>query len=336
MAASLSLLLTLLLDRQAVSSSFGCRVVEFQITSSSQPDCNPDVDGDMVVWSTGEESPVAAVQGYDLTNNQHFDISAKEYRESLPKVSGEWVVWLADQNPSIYVPENFVLAKNLRSGEERTLCSPSDDLYSLDIEGEYVVWADGDIWLYHIPTESITQVTSSGYNDEPSVGWPWVVWRHQDVGAHIQAYNISTTEVLTVTFGLDENAPDVWNGIVVWGESTPLPIGGRNIFGLDLNTSERFTITHNSELNNRPRLSDNMVVWSTYGSANGDNVYAYKLATGETISITTPATVDQAPSVSGSVVVWQRYNNEPDDWNVYGARVYSHSIFLPIVLRGQG
>jgi hypothetical protein len=325
----LGFLLAMIYIRPSLGLPLDHRIVEFQITTSTQIDANPDVDGNVVVWRTG--STYGNIYGYNLISEEYFVVSARaRIHESIPKVSGQWVVWTGDFES--------VFARNLETGEERTIVSSTcaQCIYSLDISGDYIVWADGDVWLYHIPTQVITQVTSDlGYQDYPAVGPPWVVWRNQDNGTHIRGYDIDTTEIMTLTAGLgthSEDFPDVSNGILVWQGSTPLPLGGVNIFGMDLNTREVFTVTYNSEHNGSPRTDGNTVVWSTYGS-DSDDVFVYDITTGNITSMTSEATTDQFPSVSGSVVVWKRYDNPPLDWNIYGAHICSHSVFLPVVLR---
>jgi beta propeller repeat protein len=330
----LSSILVVICIRPAFSRWLGHRIIEFQITTSSEIDYNPDIDGNIVVWRTGRD-----IHGYDLLSGNYFVVSAEKSYETYPRVSGDWVVWIDDRES--------VFAKNLETGEKRTIVSETCTdhcLYSLDISGDFIVWADGDVWLYHIPTQVITQVTSDypvdlGYQDYPAVGPPWVVWRNQDKGAHIRGYDIDTTEIVTLTTGLgtgNEDFPDVSNGILVWQGSTYPPMGGTNIFGMDLTTRELFTVTYNSDFNWGPRTDGDTVVWTAYSEGGGHcDVLAYDIATGHIISVTSPATSDDSPSVSGCVVVWKRYDNPPDDWNIYGAHMCMNSIFLPLVLRDE-
>jgi beta propeller repeat protein len=311
--------------------------VTFQVTYSSYPDYNPDVDGDIIVWDTiGTSSIDRDIQGYRLRTQEYFTISNRSTDEWLPRVSGDWVIWIAQTR--IGQRTTSVLAENLATKEERTIVSKNCDgcIYSLDINADYIVWADRDVWLYHIPTQTITQVTDDpDYQDYPAVDAAWVVWRNQGNGTHIRGYNIETTETITLSVGLgslSEDFPDISNGVTVWQGSTPLPMGGTNIFGKNLNTNEVFTATFNSEYNGHPRISGNTVVWSTYGSGN-DDVYGYNMETKEHFPISSSEAAEQSPSISGNVVVWRRYDHEPNDWNIYGVHLYSHAVYLPFVLR---
>lgn len=328
----LILILALAHSNQVFGLSRISRIIEFAIATSEATDSIPDVDGNIVVWMSGVGEPYYDIYGYDLLNSELFIVSDKSTQESAPKISGNWVVWIEDEQGEA---SPNIVTKNIQSDEERTIVRDNKwSIGSIAIDHDYIVWPDGlcGLWLYDIQTQVAISITDTGYNDEPAIDWPWVVWRHQDIGAWIWAYNITTTQILTLTEGADANAPDVCDDIAVWSESSPLPLGGRNIYGQDLNTSKRFTITHNSEFNNRPRIDSNIVVWSTYGSGTNDSVYAYDMASGEVISVTSLATVDQVPSISGNVVVWSRFDDWPNDWNIYGARLYSDVAFLPLVL----
>ncbi len=307
------------------------RRIEFQVTTSTYQDYNPDIDGSTIVWNTvGISSNDNDIQGYNLNTGEHLIVSNKTINEWLPRISSNWVVWIGQNKTGRAITS--VLAKDLVTGEERTVVSKTCDgcIYSLDISGNYITWADGDIWLYHIPTRTITQVTNdSVYQDYPAVDAPWVVWRNQDnpnTGIHIVGYNIDTSERITVSLETSGgDFPDISNGVVVWQHSGAL-------FGKDLSSGMTFTITNNSEYNSNPRIKGDTVVWSTYGSIN-DEVYMYNISTAETFTVTSNLKADQSPSISGNVVVWRRYDNAPNDWNIYGVRLYRFSVFLPLALR---
>jgi len=304
-----------------------------------------NVDGDIVVYHVGGRSPY--IGGYNVSTGELFyvggQVGPKElYDAEGAAISGDWVVWRANAEEGFSL-EGYIFGHNLETDETKLLTTEAhdwdrDDLGLPHISGSYVAWSDGDVWLYHIPTETVTQIADDSHaTRRVLVDYPWLAWRTQTEGpgpseAHVQMYNLRSGETTTPTAGLGDGhwAPDLAGRILTWKTSSQV------ILGLELDTSEMFTVTRGTPdwSISGPHTDGETIVWDgSEVSGRGDDVFAYDIATGETVTVTTPDTTDQNPRIDGSVLVWVRYNKARDEQDLYWTQLYRHLVYLPLVRR---
>jgi hypothetical protein len=323
-------------------AAFGAPIIaEFQVSDSTAIDYTADIDGYIVVWRT-DESYSSEIMGYDIVAERAFAITDNLAEDTLPRISGDWVIWLSEDK----YHRHSVILRNIRTDEQRIIPMGA---FGADISGDYAAFSNSDIWVYHIPSETLTQVTDDDIDQgEVSVAVPWVVWReiNPDNGltslSTIRGYNIYTHETMTLTLGegnIDECCPAVSDGVLVWQGNSLL--GGSNILAKELPSGEVFTITDKGGYGDTwvhdgtPQIDGNTVVWRRYIEDDPpiSSIYAYNLQTGALITVTGQKTGDALPRVSGEIAVWQRYDNAPRDFNIYGAWLKGRRVYMPVVYR---
>ena len=314
---------------------------EFLIAGSEFDEYNPDVDGDIVVWQTiGISAYDHNILGYRVDTQEYFSVSVDSHvDETLPRVSGEWVVWLGYSTTQGMKTQ--VLAKNIQTEEQRVVVTVSCDhcIYSFDVTGDFIVWADIDVWVYRFSTEQTTRITNDfAVQDYTAIDPPWVAWRHQPGGgnSYIYAYNMNTGQTITPTLGVGDgfgNFADISDGIMVWeGTVITYPVSVRAYFAKNLGTEEVYTMTVTTdETIWYPRISGDFVVWNSNESGN-DEIYLYDLQASKLLQVTNSTYSDQAPSVGMHTIVWRRYDDQRG-WNIYGVNLFSYSVYLPILTR---
>lgn len=318
----------LLLARIATSSSsqLQYRFAEFVIRPSEGGPA--DLDGNQVVWTYS-----GWIRGYDLATGQAWGGVPESYYATCPKISGDWVVWR--QNAAAPDGVDYsVIAMNIRTGEVRVMAADGQESSGCsDVDGDHIVWPDDDgaLWLYSISAEASTLVTNTGINGGPAIDWPWVTWSQQQSDPVIWAYNISTTEVFSLASGGCPTGVEVSDGLAVWRQDTPLPMGGRNIYGMNLDSREPFTLTYSPHYHASVHIDNPFVVWDVdYGHRS--RIYMHDLTSGGTYTVTDPIHGDRRPIVSGNVIVWQRWLGGIED-SMNGAHILGRFLYLPLVLR---
>ena len=304
----------------------------FTITRETGDYLNAQIDGDVVIWrDTGDMVPDAGIRGYNMDSEEYFTVDDGGYRVYYGVLfAGDWVVWITDTAPGSSV-ETALVMRNLRTGELRLPTHPAGVDYART-DGTYVVYqAQLGIYLYDIAAETTTQPAfGTQYWAPVVVEAPWLTWQvSEGQTKYAQAYNISTTETLTVAVGGDARVSDICDGIAVWSANTKEPLG-RNIFGMDLETGIAFTVTQSTHWQLYPWCDGDTVVWMDYTA---ESTLGYSLSTGEVFTVTGPAYGSWASDISGQTIVGVWRPAEPKQYHVIGARLYEHGVFLPIVER---
>lgn len=301
---------------------------EFLVSPSDNPQENPDVDGDVVVWQEywldyGDYD----IFGLDLgtSGSTEFFLSWDDNQVN-PGISGSWVVFQDDQYGTD--DQDVYLADVTDSENIQTyyFVNTYDSEINPDVHGNTIVWqanagtaaspnwdilaADvtepNDPYIYYVDTVETNQQSPAIYRSrivyqdyaEFEGEYDWDIW-----SADVWMKNAVTYESVSSYIGLDEQAPAIWGDIVVWNE--PSASGDSDIYFRDLSGSgEIKTVCINPADQTNPAVSGNIVVWQDYRADNWD-IYGLNLTTGQEFAITNDLADQTNPAVSGTLVVWQ-------------------------------
>jgi beta propeller repeat protein len=124
----------------------------------------------------------------------------------------------------------------------------------------------------------------------------------------------------------DEFGARIDQDIVVWSWND-------DIYGYDLQSDQRLTITQDTAAQNSPKISGNLVIWKDDRNAAWD-IYAYNLKTGAEYRVTQQPDNIRGIDIWGNLIVWERadvglFGSTADE--IRAARLMSHFHFLPFI-----
>jgi beta propeller repeat protein len=135
-----------------------------------------------------------------------------------------------------------------------------------------------------------------------------------------------------------EQQPDTDGTYVVWSDgatkkSTSLEdrLNDYNIGGQHLFSKKDLAVTNAPNLQIRPKVWGNVVVWSDYRDAkNKDDqeagdIYMYDLSTGKEALVSNAKSAQTRPATNGRFIVWVDYRNEPDPTG-FNSDIYGYDI----------
>jgi hypothetical protein len=289
-----------------------------------------DHDGHTVVWRHG-----GWVYLYDLDTDEYSrgvnEFNPEMSKAYCPRVSGDWVVWM--NNDGGWEEYDYsIIVKNIKTGEARYLFDNERSVCCCaDIDGDYVVWSDVDerLWLYSISADSSVLITDTGKNDNTArIDWPWVVWQQQLSDPVMWAYHVTTTQQFSLTHGGFPSHAMVSDGRALWTDNTPLYV--RNIFGMNLETREPFTVTYDTLDRGYINFDSPFVVWTA--SVDGsDTIQMYDLDAKRTYTVTSTATDDRGAVVYDNMIVWRRDLHSYLGEAMWATRVYGHQSHQPMI-----
>ena len=137
------------------------------------------IDGDRLVYQEIRTAFDADVRLYDLARRRHIPLPAgvnTKRWECCPTISGDWLLFT--RGSAQVEQAQFVILRNLRTGERRTLSTlrnRNGRLSSGQISGNYVVWSRCNptpncrIVRYELTARTTTVLTTTGDVDSPSV-----------------------------------------------------------------------------------------------------------------------------------------------------------------------
>lgn len=110
----------------------------------------------------------------------------------------------------------------------------------------------------------------------------------------VQVYAVSTSFLVTNTTDTQEK-PAISNHFAVWADADSGDIKGKS-----LESGDEFVLSHSSNLQQRPDIDGNIVVWQE-----NFDVIGYNLQTGQRIEICVDGNSQSRPRVGGNFVVWE-------------------------------
>lgn len=321
-----------------------------------------DMRNSYVDGSATADKQETDIYAFNTTTREEKAVCTAAGYQADPATSGDWVVWAdarddANGNGTLDPAESDIYAYNLKTNEERPICTANSSQVSPSISGDWVVWSDArddkdgdptdadyDIYAYNMKTgEERAVCTSPGGQTAPRVSGDWVVWEdvHGDATNDIYAYNLSSREERAVcTARGRQTQPEIDGDWVVWADASDDLNGDGiadedefDIHAYNLRSAEEKTVCSASAGQMDPDISGDLVVWSD-GRGAGDNyadglsdesdIYAYELKSGEERPISTGSANQLAPSVSGGWIAWVDSRNQAmnedksyDDTDIY-------------------
>jgi beta propeller repeat protein len=219
----------------------------------------------------GSDFPVLHLVIIDLLDGSTRHYGQDEYVGGIDWIDmdGDWVVTSHD-----LIPQNTVNAINLVT-DEHVEVFPYPGHYTQNlypaIDGENIVWmhyrscCGWDLLHFDLDSRTTISITNDGtLNTEywPDVSGDWVVWNNgSSQNGDIYAYNMATTELVTVTQDADPQwYPKIDGNLLTWTDG---PSGGRDIYGFDLETRQEFPLVTGSNSQYGQAIDGNLLTQRT-------------------------------------------------------------------------
>jgi beta propeller repeat protein len=312
-----------------------------------------DVSGAVAIYGNkvakqGFDLPAEHLVIIDLLNGSTRHYGANEYVWGIDWVDmdGDWVVTSNNAPPD---NPDTIHAINLVT-DEHVVVAPFPGYFVNNekpaIDGDNIVWMQyrqccaWDLVHFDLQSRTTISITNDGWQNQehwPDVSGDWVVWNNgSSQNGDIYAYNMATTELVTVTQDADPQwYPKIDGNLLTWTDSRRGP-QYRDIYGFDLKTRQEFPLVVSTQPAYAQDIDGNILTW--YKSTNGpaSQIYARNLDTGETTLIyeTIPPSMPYGPTfLSGNTVLWvfaeEGNYTEP---RLYGARRLTYQSYLPVLV----
>jgi beta propeller repeat protein len=194
--------------------------------------------------------------------------------------------------------------------------SPTDQQNQPAISGTQVAWTDAssppgsptnfDVVLFDLTTNSQHNITGTPTDQEflQDIDGGRIPYTHTSpsIAGDIALYQSATgttTTIATSNVGTHYEQPAIGGHYVTFLKAS----GQIDVMLYDLDLGTATQITSDAAVQNRPRISGDVVVYEDYASGNAD-VYGYRISTGTTFPIATGPGNQITPDVSGNTVVY--------------------------------
>jgi beta propeller repeat protein len=259
---------------------------DFALSPSSNPQLNPDIDGNIVVWVEDGD-----IFGYDLSNSSRLEVCIDASTKETPAISGNLVVW-AENNNGNY----DIYGKYIGSGGKFLICGETGNQIEPAADGSIVIWRDArngndDIYGKNLSNgQSIAICTNPSNQAKPKISGLLVVWQDyrakSSTGTDIYGCYLQQSDFAICTVANNQNYPDVCDDIVVWKD-------GDNIYYSDLSKDWNgtgyisYAITTGSNTMANPHISNYTVIWENQSVKNIYGAFVLSSDTA-TLNITNP------------------------------------------------
>jgi len=248
--------------------------VEKPVTMQDKKQQYPEISGDIVVYQTDENCDSdgnSDVLGYDIAEDETFDVCTNSSWQGYPDVDGDVVVWQDRRSGN-----DDVYGIDLATNTEFEVCTDTAYQYDPRVSGDIVVWqdtrldTDGDIFMYDLSTDTESQVcTETGYQYEPQVDGNIVTWIDERNGNDaIYMYDIATGEETLIAEAdccFDGLAID--GSLIAWNDDS---IGGGDLCVYDITDGSITSVAVTPECEGMPAISDGMLAFNRYDPAAED------------------------------------------------------------------
>ncbi|HEX8600815.1 MAG TPA: hypothetical protein VF952_20135 [Chloroflexia bacterium] len=193
----------------------------------------------------------------------------------------------------------------------------------------------------------ITLVGGAGRQLAPSAAGNVVVYSDCATGTcRVRGVNLTNRQTFSISPSAAGQLPSTDGTRVVWldsrnarNSSTTDRLNNLDIYGARLDGSGgELTVSKAANLQSRPRVSGNIVVWSDHRAArsaedseSGD-IYMYDFSTGQETRVSAARSAQIRPVTNGKVIVWEDYRNEPNpegfNSDIYGYDIATKQEFL--------
>lgn len=187
-----------------------------------------NVDGDFVLGLAGEKNNTFRVL-HLRTGKQVIVGKIKQAPVDHPvgpfaTIEGGRVVWVDEYKDKKTGRRNAVRLFDLQTRKTQTLFEvpPLHEVDQVALEGNRLLYSlvdvkdqltqgvvDSDIYLYDLTSNQHTQITQTGWASQPSIAWPYLVWKTAIFfpGGGIYVYNAETKEGKEVVTATERTLP---------------------------------------------------------------------------------------------------------------------------------
>ncbi len=224
----------------------------------------PDIDSDVAVWTEFDGADLN-IRGYEIDDDDYFDVATGAGDQDFAAVSGRNVVFQDDSDG-----DWDIRGYDFRDDDDFNVSTASDDQIHPAIDGDIVVWVhddggDTDIRGRNLDSGDTFTVTDTGEAFDPDVDGDRVVYAQGDAtdDVHIWMYDISEDEYtrLSSTDRRERSHPRIDGNIVVWQDERE-GSDEFDIWGYDLETGEEFLIDSQGDMQTLPAISGDFIVWT--------------------------------------------------------------------------
>lgn len=266
----------------------------FPICTAVGEQANPDIYGDMVVYSDDRNDPDGTISNdcnvymYDISTGEESVVASETWGQGNPSIWGDTVVWVDWRNQSSQWQNSDIYMKDLSTGVESVVASETFREQEPVVWGDYIVYRANDtyddVMLYQISTGERT-----------------VVFEGEQTGVNswVQAYD-----------------PYVYDGKVAYSKQTYDQVNGHRyaIMMYDIATSEETTVStvHNSTNRWHPEMGDDWIVWPDRRNGQQE-VWGYNIVSQEETCLV-------AAEYDADTSTWVKYGGRAavgDDWLIY-------------------
>jgi len=266
----------------------------------------PVADRGTAVWGQQRSGNYdIAFANYDPESGEFVDhtfITNTAWNEWLPEIHDDKVIWVDDGQDTIELA-----VVSFATAEVVARAKIADYHISLN-DIKPTIHTDNVVWHDKLPGENDTELFYRQCFSDGSMGPIFQLTddEYNQVEPHVYGYNL---------VWIDDRHGE--NRDVYLGELNPQSGMGR----------EWRVTTDEAKVMERPRLSDDLIIWTDARERVNDYTFndsifvrEYSLMTGPEgpeVRVTTHAATEQYPRVSGNRVIYQQWNDLEYSWNVY-------------------
>jgi len=320
------------INKPEENQSYGIQTV--QITTDPNHQLNPDIYGDIIVW-TDNRNGNSDIYMYDLSTDQETQITTDTASQSGPSIYGNKIVWTDNRNGN-----SDIYMYDLSTDQETQITTDTASQSGPSIYGNKIVWTDFrndnfdpnafyliitynyDIYLYDLSTNQETQITTSGRTqDNPHIYGDKITFQSGggEGDSYILMYDLSTNQETQISEGeisWKVSSPFIYGNKIVWQTNR-----FDNIFNIDydwdidmydLSTGQYTRITTDLPTQTAPAIYGDKIVWQDLRNDNSD-IYMYDLSTGIETLITPNTANQHSPAIYDNKIVWVDNRNGNDD-----------------------
>ena len=258
-----------------------------------------------------------------------------------PAVDGNLAAWTDDRggtnNADIY-------ARTLPGGEERAICTASNNQQNPAVSGSLIVWQDNrngnsDIYMYDLSAQTETTIcTDTNVQQNPDISGPIIVWQDNRNGNNdIYGYNLDTmTEFVICNNTADQQCPAISGDYVVWMDDRN---GSYNIYVRDLKQpmGSEYAVNPFAADQSSPDISGNIIVWqdSRNSATTNTDIYGYDIGGSGEFPVCVHEEKQNQPVVAGDWIIWRDQRNKTTTgYDIYGYDIKTGTIESICTLAG--
>jgi len=275
-----------------------------KVNEGSDNSKRPRTDGASVVWTEQDIGPTGLdIKGYNIDDDDHFNVQTGPDDQDFPDVSGDRVVY-QDEHSGNWDIKGY----NIGDDDHFNVEDQGDDQIHPAIDGSLVCWEDyrdggsnPNIFCRDVDGGDPERITNTDDATWPDVSGQNVVFVRGDSGDQsIYLYNREdhTMTKISTPSGHSRNHPRISGNLVVWMDERD-GTGKQDIWGYDISTEQEFLVDDQDDDQFDPAIDGLNIAW-TDESHSGDIRGGTLVITGAATA--TPEGTPVPPTPSGPLV----------------------------------